>query len=78
VPQAHIYGLVKPEPVETPFSYIEAYGPKNHSHPLYHEHFAISDVPAGTYILGTEIDGKKVFRRVVVMPGKMAWVVFRP
>lgn len=78
VPQAHIYGLVKPEPVETPFSYIETYGPKNHSHPLYHEHFAISDVPPGTYVLGTEIDGKRVFRRVVVMPGKLAWVVFRP
>lgn len=78
VPQAHIYGLVKPEPAETPFSYIETYGPKNHSHPLYHEHFAISDVPEGTYVLGVEIDGRKVFRKVVVMAGKMAWVVFRP
>ncbi|MFI5235720.1 MAG: peptidoglycan DD-metalloendopeptidase family protein [Gemmatimonadales bacterium] len=78
VPQAQIFGLVKPEPIETPFSYIETYGPKNHSHPLYHEHFAISDVPAGTYILGVEIDGKRVFRQVTVVEGKLAWVVFKP
>lgn len=78
VPQAHIYGLVKPAPIETPFNYIETYGPKNHSHPLYHEHFAISDVPPGDYELGVEIDGKKVFRKVTVVEGKLAWVVFRP
>ncbi|HEU4763671.1 MAG TPA: M23 family metallopeptidase [Gemmatimonadales bacterium] len=78
VPQARIYGLIKPDPIETPFEYIETYGPKNHSHPLYHEHFAISDVPPGTYILGTEIDGKKVFRKVTVVEGKLAWVVFKP
>ena len=78
VPQARIYGLVKPEPIETPFSYIETYGPKNHSHPLYHEHFAISDVPPGDYVMGVEIDGKRVFRKVTVVAGKLAWVVFRP
>lgn len=78
VPGARVYGLVKPEPIETPFSYIETYGPKNHSHPLYHEHFAISDVPPGQYTMGVEIDGKKVFRSVTVVAGKMAWVVFRP
>ena len=47
VPQARIYGIVKREPVETPFSYAETYGDKAHSHPLYGEHFAVSDVPGG-------------------------------
>lgn len=76
--QARIYGLVKPEPNETPFSFIETYGPRNHSDPVYHEHFGISDVPPGEYILGTEIGGKRVFRRVKVEKGKLTWVEFRP
>ena len=42
-------------PAETPFSYAETYGDKAHSHPLYGEHFAVGDVPAGTYVIGTEI-----------------------
>ena len=78
VQQARIYGLVKPEPRETPFSYIETYGPKNHSDPVYHEHFGISDVPPGTYVLGVEIDGKHVFRQVKVEAGKLTWVEFKP
>jgi murein DD-endopeptidase MepM/ murein hydrolase activator NlpD len=76
--QARIYGLVKPEPRETPFSYIETYGPRNHSDPIYHEHFGISDVPPGTYVLGVEIDGKRVFRQVKVEPGKLTWAEFKP
>lgn len=78
VQQARIYGLVKPEPRETPFSFIETYGPRNHSDPVYKEHFAISDVPAGTYVLGVEIGGKRVYRRVKVEAGKISWVEFRP
>ena len=78
VPAARIYGLEKPEPRETPFSYIESYGEHAHPHPLYGEQFAVSDVPPGTYVLGTEIDGIKVFRRVVVQPGLLTWVVFKP
>jgi murein DD-endopeptidase MepM/ murein hydrolase activator NlpD len=78
VPQARIYGLVKPDPKETPFSYAETYGDKGHSHPLYGEHFAVTDVPVGTYVLGTEIGGKRVFRQVTVEAGKLTWVVFRP
>ena len=78
VPGARIYGLTKPEPRETPFSYIEAYGDHAHPHPLYGEHFAVSDVPPGSYVLGTEIAGVKVFRRVVVEPGLLTWVVFKP
>jgi murein DD-endopeptidase MepM/ murein hydrolase activator NlpD len=78
VPQARIYGLVKPEPAETPFSYAETYGDKAHPHPLYGEHFAVSDVPPGTYVIGTEIGGKRVQRRVTIEAGKLTWVVFRP
>jgi len=65
-------------PRETPFSYIETYGDKAHSHPLYGEHFALGDVPSGTYLVGTELEGKRVLRRVTVAPGRLTWVVFRP
>ena len=78
VPQARVYGLVKPDPVETPFSFAETYGDKAHPHPLYNENFAVSDVPPGTYNLGTEIGGKKVTRSVTVEAGKLSWVVFKP
>jgi murein DD-endopeptidase MepM/ murein hydrolase activator NlpD len=78
IPQARVYGIVKPEPAETPFSFAETYGDKAHPHPLYGEHFAVSDVPPGSYVLGTEIEGKKVFRTVTVEAGKLSWVVFKP
>ena len=71
VPQAHVYGLVTPEPQETPFSFIETYGPKNHPDPVYQERFAISDVPPGEYVLGVEIEGARVYRRVRVEPGRL-------
>ena len=78
VSPARIYGIVKPEPQETPFSFIETYGPKNHADPVYHEHFGISDVPPGAYVLGVEIDGQRVYRRIRVEAGKLSWVEFRP
>ena len=78
VPQARIYGIIKPDPRETPFSYAETYGDQGHPHPLYGEHFAVSDVPPGSYVLGVEIGGTKVMRRVTVEAGKLTWVVFRP
>ncbi len=78
VEQARIYGIIKPEPAETPYSFAETYGPRNHPHPLYGENFAVSDVPPGTYVVGTTINGRKVFRKVTVEEGKLTWVVFRP
>jgi murein DD-endopeptidase MepM/ murein hydrolase activator NlpD len=78
VRHARIYGIIKREPMETPFSFAETYGDKAHPHPLYGEHFAVSDVPPGTYVVGTEIEGKKVFRTVTVETGKLSWVVFKP
>ena len=56
----------------------ETYGPRNHMNPVYQEHFAIGDVPPGDYTLGVEIDGKRVFRKVIVTRGMVTWVVFRP
>jgi hypothetical protein len=38
----------------------------------------VTDVPEGSYTVGTEIGGKKVFRKVVVEAGKLTWVVFKP
>jgi murein DD-endopeptidase MepM/ murein hydrolase activator NlpD len=76
--QARIYGLVKPTPTETPFSFAETYGDKGHSHPLYGEHFAVGDVPAGRYVAGTQIEGKRVLREITVARGKVSWVVFSP
>jgi murein DD-endopeptidase MepM/ murein hydrolase activator NlpD len=78
VPQARIYGLIKPEPRETPFSFIETYGLRNHADPIYREHFAISDVPPGRYVLGVQIGEKRVYRRVTLEAGKLTWVEFRP
>lgn len=77
VPGARIYGLRKAEPRETPFSYVESYRDHAHSHPLYGEHFAIGGIPPGDYVLGTEINGRKVWRRVTVAAGKLTWVEFR-
>jgi hypothetical protein len=78
VKQARIYGLVKPEPQETPFSFIETYGERAHGTPTYHDHFAIGDVPPGEYTLGVEIEGKRVYRRIRVEGRKLTWVEFRP
>ena len=36
------------------------------------------DVPPGEYVIGIEIEGRKVFRKVTVEDGKLTWVVFRP
>ncbi len=78
VRQARIYGITKRDPSDTPYSFAETYGDKAHPHPLYGEHFAVGDVPPGTFTVGTEINGKKVFRQIVVEEGKLTWVVFRP
>jgi murein DD-endopeptidase MepM/ murein hydrolase activator NlpD len=78
VPQARVYGLVKPDPRETPYSFAETYGTRNHPHPLYGEHFAVGDVPPGDYVLGVMVGGERVIRRVRVEPGQLTWVEFRP
>ncbi|HEY7530482.1 MAG TPA: peptidoglycan DD-metalloendopeptidase family protein [Gemmatimonadota bacterium] len=78
VPGARVYGIVKPHPRETPFSFAETYEDRAHPDPVFGEHFAIGDVPAGEHVLGVEIGGAKVFRKVRVEPGKVTFVEFRP
>jgi murein DD-endopeptidase MepM/ murein hydrolase activator NlpD len=78
VPGARIYGLVQPYPEETPLAFVETYQDRAHAHPLYNEHFAIGDIPAGEYLLGTQIGTQKVWRRVNVQAGRVTFVEFRP
>ena len=78
VAQARVYGLVKREPTETPYSFAETYGEHGHAHPLYGENFAVGDVPEGSYMVGAEVGGTRVLRRVTVEAGKVTWVVLRP
>src|SRR5207302_710304 len=74
--QARVFGLMKAEPQETPFSYAETYGEHNHPDPAYHEHFAVSDVELGDYTLAVVVDGKRLTRRIRVAAGRLSWVVF--
>jgi murein DD-endopeptidase MepM/ murein hydrolase activator NlpD len=78
IPQARVYGIVKPVPRETPYAFAETYGPRNRPHPLYGEQFAVSDVPAGVQHLFVNISGRRIQRTVVVRPGAMSWVEFHP
>jgi hypothetical protein len=77
IPGARVYGLVQPYPEETPYSFAETYQDKAHSDPAYGDQFAVGDVPAGRYLLGVEINGKKVWRTVNVQAGKVSWVEFK-
>jgi murein DD-endopeptidase MepM/ murein hydrolase activator NlpD len=76
--QARVYGLVKPEPAETPFAFAESYGTRTRGTPAYREHFAVGDVPPGEYVLWVEIEGRRVARTVRVEAGRLSWVEFRP
>ena len=78
VPGARVYGVRKPEPTETPFSFAETYEDRANPDPVFGEHFAIGDVPAGEYVLGVEIEGARVWREVRVVQGKVTEVEFRP
>jgi len=78
VPGARVYGVVKPEPRETPFSFAETYEDRAHPDTVFGENFAIGDVPAGEWVLGVEIEGRRVYRRVRVEPGRVTEVELRP
>ncbi len=75
---ARVHGLVVGYPTETPFSFAETYLDRAHPDPLYDENFAVGDVAAGTYLLGVEIEGERVWRRVSVREGMVTFVEFRP
>jgi murein DD-endopeptidase MepM/ murein hydrolase activator NlpD len=73
---ARIYGLVRPYPAETPYSFAETYGDRGRGDPAYGEHFAVGDVPAGDYLIGVDIDDTRVWRRIRVEAGKVTFVEF--
>lgn len=75
-PHVRVYGLIKAEPQETPYSYAETYGEHNHPDPAYGEHFAVSDVPPGDYTLSLAVEGKRMTRRVRVFADRVTWVEF--
>jgi hypothetical protein len=78
IPGARVYGLVLPYPEETPFSFAETYRDRARSSPGYDEDFAVGDVPAGTYLIGVEIQGRRVWRRIRVQPEQVTFVEFAP
>lgn len=69
-----IYGLTKPVPTETPFSFAETYLEKVHPDNIYKENFAIGDVPAGDYVLHAEAQGLKSRIKVHVEADKVTRV----
>ncbi len=74
--QVRVFGLVKAEPQETPYSYAETYGEHNHPDPDYGEHFAVSDVEPGEYTLAVAVGANRMTRRVRVEAGRVTWVEF--
>jgi murein DD-endopeptidase MepM/ murein hydrolase activator NlpD/sugar lactone lactonase YvrE len=75
---AQVHGLVQAYPEETPFSYAETYRDRAHGDPAYNENFAVGDIPPGDYVLGVDIEGKRVWRRVHVAAGRVTFVEFAP
>ena len=75
-PQVRVYGLVKAEPQETPYSYAETYGEHNHPDPDYREHFGVADVEPGEYTIAVAVDGRRMTRRVRVETDRVTWVEF--
>ncbi len=64
-----IYGVEKPVPTETPFSFAETYGDSVSPSPVYGENFAIADVPAGKYVLWVEHGDQKYAVKAEVEAG---------
>jgi murein DD-endopeptidase MepM/ murein hydrolase activator NlpD len=66
-----IYGVEKPVPTETPFSYAESYGDSVNPSPAYGENFVIADVPSGNYLIWVERNSAKYAVNVKVETGKV-------
>ena len=71
---AKIYGVEKPVPTETPFSYAETYRDSVNSSPAYGENFVIADVPAGAYLLWVEDGDSKYAVKALVEPSMVTRV----
>jgi len=74
VPGVRVYGVTKPVPTESPFSFAETYQDKVHSDESYNENFVIGDVPEGAYVLVSESDSLKAAVRVFVKEGMVTRV----
>ncbi len=74
VPGARIYGVTKPIPTESPFSFAETYMDKVHPDESYNENFVIGDVPEGKYTLHSSVDGRSSMVEVHVEAGKVTRV----
>jgi murein DD-endopeptidase MepM/ murein hydrolase activator NlpD len=71
---ARIYGITKPIPGETPFSFAETYKDKVHPDESYSENFVIGDVPAGDYALYAKTDKLGSTIKVHIEPSKVTRV----
>ena len=69
VPGARVYGVVKRNPRKLR-SRSRKRTKTAPTGPVFDENFAIGDVPAGEWVLGVEIEGKRVYRKVRVEPGQ--------
>jgi murein DD-endopeptidase MepM/ murein hydrolase activator NlpD len=73
------YFLDTTQPQTTAYQ-VETYAPEKqsvHGDDLWNENFTLSDIPAGNYRLSLVWGGKLVDRWVVVLPGKLTFVVFQ-
>ena len=75
---ARIFGLVQTYPEETPYSYAETYRDRAHADVAYNENFAVGDIAPGDYVVGVDIEGRRVWRRVRVEAGRVTFVEFTP
>ena len=71
---ARIYGLTKPIPTETPFSFAETYKDAVNPDESYNENFVIGDVPEGDYVIYSNANGMKARIKVHVDQGKVTRV----
>jgi hypothetical protein len=71
---ARIYGVTKPIPTESPFSFAETYKDSVHSDESYNENFVIGDVLPGEYTLYSDHEGKNCAAKVAVEAGKVTRV----
>jgi len=74
IPGARIYGVEKPVPTESPFSFAESYRDQVNPSPAYNENFVIADVPASDYFLWVEDSGQKFAVKAKVAAGMVTQV----
>jgi hypothetical protein len=74
VPGVRLYGITKPVPTESPFSFAETYKDSVHADESYNENFVIGDVPEGSYVISARSGEKSSTVRVMVENGKITKV----